>query len=152
MCCHQDGRLCCSYVIRCGDTERAVGFDGVVAGTAGLPELPALDSLIQPSPAAVAVTSSSAASSDLRPHSYSRSSTQSSPATVAVASSATSQVPPAYTRKYSKASRVDNSSEVSAKEIIFVSDSEKYDVDNKTETVGYGKEGSAASGESQGAG
>lgn len=39
MCLNQDGRLCCSYVIRCGESGRAVGYDGVVAGSPGVPQL-----------------------------------------------------------------------------------------------------------------
>ena len=31
----QDGVLCCSYNYHCGDDAHAVGFDGVVASTAG---------------------------------------------------------------------------------------------------------------------
>lgn len=40
VCLNQDGRLCCSYVIRCGDAGHTVGYDGVVAGSANLPQLP----------------------------------------------------------------------------------------------------------------
>lgn len=163
VCCHQDGRLCCSFVIRCDDTGRTIGYDGMVAGTSGVPELPSPESVLQPASTAVAVTStSSTARAERRPRLY-RAGASGSTQQPILRPSTASIVGPIQvsatrsTRKYNKAPGVDNTSEVSAEKVVFVSDSEDHDVDNKTEAAETVKEGvadggDATKGESRGAG
>lgn len=202
MCCHQDGRLCCSFDFRCGDVGRAVGYDGVVAGT-GLPQLqdpiiqhvPAITNPLQasgtrpptslPAPristeqqpqlsttrttATVAATSSVQQSSTPQPnqqvqqpllqHQPESVSGGSSDFNVSANASSAIRVPSSNnTKQYSEALQVDNSSvignPVSTKKVIFVSDSEKHDIDNKTETetINARYSSTAGGGASQGPG
>lgn len=162
MCCHQDGRLCCSFDFRCGDDGRAVGYDGVVGGT-GLPELqdPVLQrvpTIADPVPAAAAIiagTGSPARSISESSTSLHRRTTTADPVAPPPTSQPTgiiSRVSPSNidnTKQYSEALQVDNSSvigsPVSTKKVLFVSDSENHDVDNKTET----DKGSSTTGASQ---
>lgn len=126
-----------------------MGYDGVVAGT-GLPELQ--DAVIQRAPALAQQPASGTAST---PPASSPQPQSGSPAPAPTRAAYRGTLPPTQasasaprvpasnininnTKQYSAALQVDNSSvigdPVSAKKVIFVSDSEQHRVDNKTET------------------
>lgn len=139
-----------------------MGYDGVVAGT-GVPQLPGAvlqrptaAALVQPAAAgAAARTSAVTAGQSEAPRAQSP--TPRLRGTVRPTAPAVSAGPtPSYidnnnNKQYSEALQVDNSSvignPVSAKKVIFVSDSANHHVDNKTETETVnGKQSSTASG------
>lgn len=147
MCCHQDGRLCCSFDFRCGDVGRPVGYDGVVAG-AGLSQLQTAahhKSRQQQPQQQQQQRHSAIGGKDTVPGHYS-----SGFVSVNVSNSKTMQNISNNTKQYSAAVRVDNGSSVVAGSplsstdtapVVSVSDSEEQ---NKTEKESAVSRGSIA--------
>lgn len=128
VCLDQDGHLCCSFIVRCGDAGRAVGYDGVVAGTPGVPQLPGS----APSGTAVALVRSTP---DPREHAKPPPTSTATTATTYAASA------PAASSHNSPPPQVDNTSAVSAEKVVSVSGSQ--DSGNKTETESGDSSGDA---------
>lgn len=146
MCCHQDGRLCCSFDFRCGDVGRPVGYDGVVAG-AGLSQLQtAAHHKSRQQQPQQQQRHSAIGGKDTVPGHYS-----SGFVSVNVSNSKTMQNTSNNTKQYSAAVRVDNGSSVVAGSplsstdtapVVSVSDSEEQ---NKTEKESAVSRGSSSS-------
>lgn len=139
VCLDQDGRLCCSYVIRCGDAGRAVGYDGLVAGAASAT---GGDS---PTP----VPGTAAVAQLARPAVLPATSSTPSPAAAGATTIRQDAPVPAYIPP--QAPRVDNTSAVSAQEVVLVSElaaradsveelSSSSGPDNRTQTDDAGRE------------